>query len=246
MKSAWVLAAGLPNPDSYITTTATVPTYNQSNANLWTPTGQQTVKLALVGMHVVGSTAGHPEMAWATFEHVGNTPIATYSYNSTGGLKTVTQNNSGNWLLAGNGSAGPFNVAHMAFTGPAGTPPDSIQSEPSFTISPSDTMRVEPFGVPGTNTFENTEVISMDSHVLSMLASGDVRANYFMTGATWTAFGSNPSNTNLGVGTNQLANAAMETYAQGSNCFGCHQNINPSPRVTTEVSHIFDGLQPLF
>jgi hypothetical protein len=160
VKSAWVLAAGLPNPDSYITTTATVPTYNQSNANLWTPTGQQTVKLALVGMHVVGSTAGHPEMAWATFEHVGTTP--------------------------------------------------------------------------------------MDSHVLRMLASGDVRANYFMTGATWTAFGSNPSNTNLGVGTNQLANAAMETYAQGSNCFGCHQNINPSPRVTTEVSHIFDGLQPLF
>jgi len=77
VKSSWVVAAGLPNLSTYVTMTATIPTYNQSNPNLWTPTGQQTVQLALVGMHVVGSTAGHPEMVWATFEHVSNTPNAT-------------------------------------------------------------------------------------------------------------------------------------------------------------------------
>src|SRR5216683_2940314 len=37
VKSSWVLAAGLPNLSSYIIITATIPTYNQANPNLWTP-----------------------------------------------------------------------------------------------------------------------------------------------------------------------------------------------------------------
>lgn len=243
VKSSWVVAAGLPNPSSYITMTATIPTYNQANPNLWTPTGQQTVQLALVGMHVVGTTLGHPEMVWATFEHVSNTPPATYSYNSTGGLKTVTQNTSGTWLFSATNSAGPFNIAHMFFTGP---PSNNIQSEGGFTISPSDTLRSEPWGIDGSNAFSNTEVVSMNSHVRGMMASGDVRGNYIMTGATWTPFGSPPSGPTPGVGTNRLANTTMETYQQGvSNCFSCHQGF-PSGLNPNGLSHVFGGLKPLF
>ena len=224
--------------------TATIPTYNQANPNSWTPTGQQTVQLALVGIHVVGSTAGHPEMVWATFEHVGNTPSAAYSYNSTTGPKTVSQDTSGTWLFSATGSAGPFNTAHMSFTGP---PSNNIQSSGAFTISPSDTLRSDPWGIDGSNAFSNTEVISMNSHVRGMMASGDIRGNYVMTGATWTPFGSNPSFSNLGVGTNKLSNTTMETYQQGSNCFSCHQHFGPPPpNVPTDVSHVFPGLQPLF
>jgi len=251
VKSSWVLAAGLPNLSSYITMTATIPTYNQSNSNLWTPTGQQTVQLALVGMHVVGSTLGHPEMVWATFEHLGNTPLATYSYNSATGLQTVTQNTSGTWLFAANGSSGPFNVAHMFFTGP---PSNNIQANTGFTISPSDTLRSDPWGIDGGNAFSNTEVLSMNQHVRGMMATGDIRGNYVMTGATWTPFGSPPSGGTPGVGTNRLTNTTMETYQQGfTNCFTCHQNgLDPNG-----LSHIFGGthdgpggantgLQPLF
>jgi len=251
VKSSWVVAAGLPNLSSYITMTATVPTYNQANPNLWTPTGQQTVQLALVGIHVVGSTAGHPEMVWATFEHVSNTPPATYSYNSTSGSKTVSQDTSGTWLFSTTGSTGPFNVAHMFFTGP---PSNNIQNSGSFTISPSDTLRSDPWGIDGSNGFSNTEVISTNAHVRGMMASGDVRGNYIMTGATWTPFGSPPSGPTPGVGTNRLTNTTMETYQQGvSNCFTCHQNgLNPNG-----LSHVFGGthdgpggtntgLQPLF
>jgi hypothetical protein len=36
--------------------------------------------LALVGMHVVGTVANHPEMVWATFETPFNAPAATYPY----------------------------------------------------------------------------------------------------------------------------------------------------------------------
>ncbi len=252
VKSSWVLAAGLPNASSYITMQATIPTYNQADAHTWMPTGQQTVTLALVGIHVVGSTGSHPEMVWGTFEHVGNSPPATYSYNSTGsGVQTVNQNTFGTWLFSATGSTGPFNQEHMQFTGPGGIPVNAIQSVGSFTISPSDTLRAEPWGMDGTNAGSNTEVISTNAHVRGFLANGDIRANYVLTGATWTIPG-----TFIQVGTNKLSNTTMETYQQGSNCFGCHQgnmtNFDPNG-----LSHIFGGthdgpggsntgLQPLF
>ena len=91
VKSSWVVAAELPNLKTYITTMATVETYDRSNPDHWLPMGQQTVLLALVGMHVVGSTNGnpangtpngHPEMIWATFEHM-DTPLVPPTRIST-------------------------------------------------------------------------------------------------------------------------------------------------------------------
>jgi hypothetical protein len=90
------------------------------------------------------------------------------------------------------------------------------------------------------NNSSNTEVISTNAHVRGMLANGDIRGNYVMTGATWTIPG-----TFIQVGTNKLSNTTMETYHQGLNCFDCHQgnttNFDPNG-----LSHIFGGLQPLF
>ena len=40
------------------------------------------MKLVMVGIHV-GSTKGHGEMVWGSFEHADNAPDATYKYNST-------------------------------------------------------------------------------------------------------------------------------------------------------------------
>jgi len=245
VKSSWVVAAGLPNLGSYITMTATIPTYNQTDLHTWTPSGQQTVQLALVGIHVVGSTAFHPEMVWATFEHVGNTPSATYSYvNSANGTTTVNQNTSGTWLFSATGASGTPNQEHMFFMGPAGTPINAIQSSGTFTISPSDTLRSDPWGLDGSNNSStnssNTQVISMNAHVRGMMASGDIRGNYIMTGATWTIPG-----TFAQVGTNKLSNTTMETYHQGLNCFDCHQG-NTTSFDPNGLSHIYGGLQPLF
>ena len=81
-----------------------------------------------------------------------------------------------------------------------------------------------------------------------MMPSGDVRNNYFMTGATWTIGGAAPNGSNE-VGTSQLSNTTMETFQQGpdntttngsSNCFSCHVTNQ------TSVSHVFSALKPLF
>jgi len=76
-----------------------------------------------------------------------------------------------------------------------------------------------------------------------MLAGGDVRGNYILTGATWSFF----------AGTNAMTNA-METYQQGTNCFDCHSGSpmlgalsGPPGHVEgVGLSHIDGGLQPLF
>jgi hypothetical protein len=266
IKTSWVEASTLPNANAYITVAASVPIYNTSNPNLWTPTGTKTTTLALVGVHIVGSTAGHPEMIWASFEHVGNTPNPTFQYiNSLGTLTTVPQSTSGNWLFSKSGSAGPFDASHMQQSGA------NIQAISPFNISPSDTIRWKPWGaasdlspnpIDGSAAASNTEIIAINNSVRGMLPSGDVRDNYFMLGATWTIFGAaplpqfgapTPADPGNQVGTSRLANTTMETYQQGSdttstggsNCFSCHASINPTI-ATTAVSHIFGAIKPLF
>ncbi len=271
VKTAWVDASTLPDPTNYVTMMATIPTYDASNPNQWTPNGQKTVKLALVGMHVVGSTAGHPEMIWATFEHLGNTPNDQYQYvNTNGQTITVPRTTSGTWLFSASNSNGPFNVAHMFVDLTTG----NIVSAPNFTISPSDTMRSKAFGgafdqtpnpLDPTTAASNTEIISINNSVRGMLAAGDVRGNYFQTGATWTIGGAAPTVSfdgnfaNNEVGTSKMANTTMETYFQGSNlfatgtnCFDCHHGITTDagqcpkpPTFISSLSHIFPCLLPL-
>jgi hypothetical protein len=275
LKTSWVEAAGLPNLDTYVTTTATIPTYDRSNPNKWVANGQKTVPLALVGMHVVGSTKGHPEMIWATFEHVGNSPPAEYLYDSVTGLKTVPQDTSGTWLFSASNSAGPFNFAHMVST------PPNVTAVPSQTVSPSDTIRWKSWGAasdsppnpktPATKAnplaslaeviaSSNSEIISINNSIRGMIPDGDVRKNYILTGATWTIGGAPPTNVPFPlpgnhVGTSRLSNTTMETYQQGTssvaltgtNCFTCHSTEPASPPCTGMlcVSHVFGPLQPL-
>jgi len=241
LKTSWIDVTGLPNVNNYITMKATVPTYNTSSNTQWTPTGGTTTKtLALVGMHVIGSAQGHPEMIWASFEAFGNTPNAEYQYNNaSGAATTVSQSTAGNWLLTSTNSIGPFNVSHMGIaTAPC---PPGICANPPFTISKSDTLRMAPFGMPNgsftnnassgsttistNNVVSNTQVVSANNDVLTAMPPGDVRNNYYLLGAIWTIDGVPPSSDNCvsanlsqgstnQVGTCMLENSTMETYAQ--------------------------------
>lgn len=260
-KLSWVDASTLPNPGDYITMPAVIPVYNTSSSQSWTQTGTRPVTLALLGVHVVGSSNGHPEMLWATFEHLGNTPDASYQYvNQAGATITVPQSTSGTWTLTSSGSTGPFNVAHANYLkAPA------ITAQPGQTISASDTLRqnafgVAPVGTPNQNdatpAIANTEVLALNNSVLGQLVNGDVRRNYYFLGTTWTMNGAPPTTPypvgGNEIGTSYLSNSTMETYQQwtsaanpGNNCLDCHQSGSSSIS-NTDVSHIFGLLAPLF
>jgi len=249
VKTAWVETTNL-DASKYITVNATIPTYDTSDPTVWTPNGQKNAKLAMVGMHVVGSTKGHPEMIWATFEHIDNTANAAYNYVNTANQNTnVPQNTAGTFLFTPSNSSGPFNVVRMRYQAP------SIVADPGQTIGPSDTIRWKAWGAAAnvapnplvSSAGSNTEIIAINNSVRGQLAAGDLRGNYIMTGSTWTIGGAAPNGPNE-VGTSKLANTTMETYDQGTsnqavgstNCFTCHVT-NQFP-----VSHFFDTLEPLF
>jgi hypothetical protein len=253
IKTAWIEAGGLPDLNSYITIKATVPTFDRSNPARWVPNGWKTVDLALVGMHVVGSVVGNPEMVWATFEHLGNAPNASYTYNSTSGQKLIPQDRVGPWLFASSSATGPFNVPRQQYVAPDICVLSDMQGVcgASGMVSPSDTLRSKAWGaasnVPSALD-SNTEIISFNYSVHDMMPRGDVRNKYFLVGTTWTDGGSPPNAENV-RGATQLSNTTMETFQQGgdnstssgsSNCFSCHTSDQ------TSVSRIFDSLKPLF
>lgn len=244
LKTSWIDVTHLPNLANYMTMKATVPTYKKNSSNTqWVPTGRSVTKtLALIGVHVIGSTQGHPEMIWASFEAFGNAPNAEYQYNNASGSATsVPQTTAGTWLLTSSNSSGPFNVSHMG-TATAPCPP-GICANSGFTISASDTLRTAPFGMPNgsftnnassgstdistNNVVSNTQVISANNQVLTAMPAGDVRNNYYLLGAIWTIGGTPPtgndcvaayldpsSGSTNQVGTCMLENSTMETYAQ--------------------------------
>jgi hypothetical protein len=81
---------------------------DQPNNKQSVQSGTKQTKLALVGMHVVGSTLGHPEMLWATFEHVNNTPKPQYTFTTTSSaVGTQPADGPGGWSFSSTGGTNP-------------------------------------------------------------------------------------------------------------------------------------------
>lgn len=244
-KTSWVGADTLANPGEYLLINATVPNYVMTpNANKWSvSTSQPTIQkqLALLGVHVVGTVQGHPEMVWATFEHKNNAPDVTYVYeNNQGANQTVTGSSAGNWIfMSTNGDMNNANVAHAMDCNTSsptfGCSSGDIVSQNNFTISPSDTNRENPWGSFGSSSADgipnnNAQIISLNNDVIGFLPANDVRRNYILGGAVWTQGGGIPVESKVDgqfkmltpppqsatqIGSLQLANSTMETYHQG-------------------------------
>jgi hypothetical protein len=127
-------------------------------------------------------------MIWATFEHVGNTPLDAYSYNSTAGLKNVSRSTAGTWLFSKSNSGGPFNCMHMIVSGANIVPFNPGPPCPGGSFTASDTLRAKAWGaasdvspnpIDGNTTASNTEIISINNSVRGMMPAGDVRGNYY-------------------------------------------------------------------
>jgi hypothetical protein len=247
VKSSWIETTGLANVNDYITITATIPTYKplltQPNNQQSVQNGTKTTQLALVGIHIVGSTLSHPEMLWATFEHVNNTPNAQYTFTNTSGVTTTQPaDGPGPWVFSSTGAAGSTNNQRMTATG------STINAMTGQTIGASNIFRVNPWGTNASDaafTSNNTDIVSINRSVLGMLVNGDKRKNYIHTGTTWVLGGGNPS-TGTQTGTTGMANTTMETFEQPSTCFDCHSgNMLGSPN-GSGLSHIWGPILPLF
>ena len=84
-----------------------------------------------------------------------------------------------------------------------------VASNAPLTIGPANVMHWNPYGMPGATPTSNSQVISIHNAVNALMPAGDIRGNYFMTGATWTIPGVVPPSGQ--VGTNQMTNSTLET-----------------------------------
>lgn len=267
VKTSWIDASKV-NGDlaDYIVITADVPNYQGAVGDKnWTISQSQptiTKRLALVGMHVVGTVQGHPEMVWATFEHKSNAPNDAFSLSlQPPGFEprtvTVPYNSSGKWnFMQTNGTQDGALVAQMKVNDDG-----SITATPGNAIQPNNTYRIHAWGGPSdtSSANNNTQLVTLNEDIDYMLSNTpegkDVRSNYIQVGGVWTRDGSiptNPTDNVQQVGSLLLANTTMETYHQrtGQNiipafqngCFGCHNSslskTNPNP-LPTSVSHLF-------
>lgn len=252
LKTAWMLASSLnaskvKRSDYYIT---------------WAMLNGKKVKVALIGMHVVGRVANHPEFIWATFEHDEMVPDYAWSYpgyphlGDTLSKKDYLFYDKGNVIgncLMNNNSASFAQFSNIFNIYPLG-------------IARSFTDNTLPTSL---DQFNNANIVSLNASVKQQLKSkGEVWQHYFYKGSIWldvlnTNYG--PGNGYLGVLTNPslrgsraVSNITMETFAQlnfsgnytteSMNCFGCHATVdyknvqpgtNDSISYNLAISHLF-------
>lgn len=231
-KATWLrLDPGQRPPAGAYTTLAQVPvltTYTPPGMVIIGPVPHKfvTVTVALVGLHVVGSTINHPEFLWGTFEHKMNSP--------------QTPDNT---FTAAKGRKDPkdytFYKANTSFAdvNQHVNPPVLMLDEPAQKISPVTNVVLEnqtggenqPNG-PGNIMALNGQ---SQSFLSGLRSPQSTFANYSLIGTVWMA----PNSYNLksdetnAVGSVNLANATAETFEQYpqnapmktvQNCFMCH------------------------
>ena len=247
LKSAWKIVgdSGSTPPPGFFSTVAQVPPLIEITDS----TGQKviaadmkatplSVRVVLVGLHVVGVVANHPEFIWATFEQNANAPI----------LADVPSANNFTFYAA-NTAANLCNV------------PNQVPGQSTtLTLNPA-TQQLTPvtnvfLQVPmGGGSAQNiANITSLNASVKSQLASTDVFFQYSLIGAIWlfpNALGGTPTtpgsvfqNPSVLAGSLQLSNSTMETFAQPGMCFGCHNTSGDTkgaitiPATNMNLSHV--------
>ena len=122
---------------------------------------------------MVGTTLGHPEMIWATFEHVNNAPNLKYTYQTAGG-QTITRDKDGpgEWLFSNFGAMEPDGANELVSK--AKMDEGDIVAVEGQTIGPVNVTRRFPWGSLETTanpaTAHNTKIIAINKSVLGQLA----------------------------------------------------------------------------
>lgn len=268
LKTSWIVADTAVAGD-YVTIEAEVPTFDdRSNPASWpldvNGSGETVLTrktLVMTGMHVVAPVKDNPEMAWMSFEHLSNNPLADYVYTNASGNVTVPYGGSGTWNFAPSTSDQPTDVTSTAKAGAEGA---IVTDHGATAIAPITVALMNPWGLqnatqnpsPDSDDLSNAnDVIALNASVLAKLdALGDTRASYFQIGGLWTHGGGMPAGGDYDkqVGGLYLANSTMETFHQANaqsqerfkpqNCFDCHGVSTPSTTPGTGISHAFDGI----
>jgi len=244
-KTSWRILQSGENPTDVYTTTATIDLLESDGQGGLKPNGQTqpNVRVALVGVHVVGVIKDHPEFAWGTFEQVNNAPDLPAGMSPS--------------------SSSPVSTQNFTFY-KGGTPANaSNQQSGNLTINTA-TQVVSPI----TNVFRQfayggatpvsrvTDIMQANQNFQTGVKEHPVVnpafANYRLIGTVWILANTlKPGDGNLdteSIGSITLANSTLETFVQGTgtSCFSCHNTSGGSsyPGKDINLSHIILSVLP--
>ncbi|HKI02250.1 MAG TPA: hypothetical protein VKK31_09730 [Thermoanaerobaculia bacterium] len=205
IKSSWRLARKMSPAEKaqyYTTEACVVPEHPAAGEPK-----QFVAEIALVGFHITGGVQNHPELVWATFEHVRNAPDC----------QSTPQ--AGPWAFydgttdCRRGRPAPCNRPNPA-AGPA---------------NPINVCRQYPHG--GASSQIGREIAALNRDVQNHLPRDSKWRFYELVGTVWA---SDPSpegvptvNLQDPAGSPLLANTTLETFKQNVSCFGCHSSQFP-------------------
>ena len=257
LKMAWRVLTNPNDKNRYVNITKDIVVTKVINDDTG-ETGSQTLKnvtLGLAGIHIIQSTAEHPEMMWGSYEHVDNNPLCrpvesykNYSFMSQTCWKS---------LMDGHTTDPKCNF-------------NQATSSPELTADSSQICRVFADGSDADNILyyedsegneykpnkydQNVDAINQLNKAMSESTYFDntpVLKNYQIVGGLWESDTTKPS-TELDNqrGSLEMSNTLMETAIQGGdipagepmlNCFDCH-GYTPGKTAETRLSHIFGNL----
>jgi len=164
-------------------------------------------ELALVGFHITGGVNDHPELVWATFEHVRNAPDCEDTPKA------------GSWAFYD----GKADCATPS-TAPCNQP------NPTGGTKPINVCRTHPYG--GAGKAAAGEIAALNRDVQARLPADSKLRFYELVGTVW---GTDPSPKGVVTvnlqdigGSPLLSNTSLETFKQGVSCFGCHNSQFPA------------------
>ena len=233
------------------------------------------VTLALVGFHIGGVVKNHPEMIWATFEHVKNAPIVPTTFNadtviaSSGDFtffnptpeKSTPQMTNTYASCNKNYVTSPYMKLNQATQKMSPVGQVCLQYEfgnaAVYNLSPTPSVNAI---IQGTVDENDAGIKELNAIVRANLKKeGDVWANYREIGAIWfkTNKGLNPNmslatdfndkGNQLLIGSLMLSNPTIETFTQFTSTENnCFRCHNTEQRLLTSSSgRLLDPLKPM-
>jgi hypothetical protein len=261
LKAAWKIVNPGEDVSTFYTRQAEVALLTEKNGKITVALDEngkpktKTMQLALVGFHIAGTVTGHPEMIWATFEHMRNAPDLPEPMDKMKPDATVSDKA---WTFYKKDTK--FKDCNVNSAGAGALKLD----EQAQTLSPvTEVCRMVAYG--GGKSSNVANIVTINKSVHAQLK--DLWKNYFEVGAIWfsspDALEPNctfqpgalecPAEKGQPIltGSTHLSNTTVETFTQTQstqdNCFACHNTVqvsatNPTmqslPGLDVDISHV--------
>lgn len=140
------------------------------------------VKLGLVGFHLVQKTAVHPEMVWATWEHVNNAPVCPSEAQTSSArfCEDPSQAGKHGWSFYNPGCTGDYcalNTPYYDETQPGTQPISQVCRQNACGGGSEKTLPAQ---------YKNQKNIAALNAAIRPQLAGTPWENYFLVGTLWT------------------------------------------------------------